>query len=105
MKKLLQFVLSMTLVLTLSFIASARQRLPDNAQAIVTGQNTLLLNQLATHVGGENQLEALIGVDDDLLEEGELSLEEVFQRAVEAKLITASEAEEILIIDSINRNK
>lgn len=96
MNKLASLVLSMTILLTFSLIAATSQRLPDNAQAIVTGQHALLLNQLASHVGGEAQLEALMGVDDDLLESGEIALEEVFQRAVEAKLITQGEAEAIL---------
>ena len=64
-------VLSIILVLTFGLIAGASQKLPHNAQLIVTGQNTLLLNQLANHVGGKTQLEALIGVDDDLLTSGE----------------------------------
>lgn len=96
MNKLSQLVLSIILVLTFGLIAGASQKLPDNAQVIVTGQNTLLLNQLANHVGGETQLEALMGVDNDLLTSGEIALSEIFQRAIEAKLITPAEAEAIL---------
>ena len=96
MNKLPHLVLSMILILTFGLIAGASQKLPDNAQIIVTGQNALLLNQLASHAGGDAQLEALMGVDDDLLMSGEIALEQVFQRAVEAKLITSAEAKAIL---------
>ena len=96
MNKLSQLVLSIILVLTFGLIAAASQKLPDDAPLIVTGQNTLLLNQLANHVGGITQLEALMGVDDDLLTSGEIALSEIFQRAIEAKLSTPAEAEPIL---------
>ena len=105
---------SLAVALGLMLIVGATSNLPPSAQGIVTGQNEMLIEQLADHVGEAQLTQALIksgafaddlnpavngvfGNDDDIEDQLEaMDPAQVYQIAVDAGLIDQAMADAAL---------
>lgn len=85
------------ILLTFGLVAAARPALPPSAPQILTGKVADILTELEARAGSEEALVALLGYGDDEMANGNIPIETILARAVERGLLTAQEAEELLV--------